>query len=103
MAWACRGNHRYYYRSVRDGRHVTKAYLGTGPVAELCATMDAERRAEREAQRAAWRQHQAALDALDAQLTAWWHASTILMKAVLYAAGYYQHDRGAWRTRRTGR
>jgi hypothetical protein len=46
MPWAQRGWHKYYYRSVREGRHVRKEYLGTGPLAALYATEDAERRAQ---------------------------------------------------------
>ena len=100
MAWAWRGNRRYYYRSVRDGSRVTKEYVGTGPVAEFCAAMDAEQHAERDATRAAWRRQRADMDAIDAQVKAWWDASTSLLKAALYAEGYYQHDRGTWRKRR---
>ena len=103
MAWARRGNRKYYYRSVREGGQVTKQYVGTGSFAELCAAMDAEQQAEREAKWDAWRQERAEMDALDAQLEAWWHASTVLMKAALYVEGYYQHDRGEWRKRRTVR
>ena len=39
------------------------------------------------------------LDALDRQMDAWWDVSTVLLKGILYAEGYYQHDRGAWRKR----
>ena len=101
MAWAWRGNRRYYSRSVRDGGRVTKAYVGTGLLAEFHAAQDAEQQAEREATRAAWRQQQADMDAIDAQVKAWWDVSTGLLKAALYAEGYYQHDRGTWRKRRT--
>jgi hypothetical protein len=100
MAWAWRGNRRYYYRSVRDGSRVSKEYVGTGPVAEFCAALDAEERAERDATQATWRQQQADMDALDAQMAAWWDTSTALLKAALYTEGYYQHDRGTWRKRR---
>jgi hypothetical protein len=85
---------------VRDGGRVTKEYVGTGPVAEFCAALDAEQHAERDATRAAWRQQRADIEAIDAQMTAWWDASTALLKAALYAEGYYQHDRGTWRKRR---
>jgi hypothetical protein len=62
--------------------------------------MDAEEQAERAAERAAWCQERADMDAIDAQLGAWWDAGTVLLKAVLYSEGYYQHDRGEWRKRR---
>lgn len=100
VAWAWRGSHRYYYRSVRDGGRVTKQYVGKGPFAELHAQMDAEEQAEREAKREAWRRKRAEMDAIDAQIGEWWDAGTVLLKAVLYSEGYYQHDRGEWRKRR---
>ena len=61
MAWKQRGAHWYYYRNVRHGRQVTKAYLGTGSLAEWQAAEDA---AEQEAQRIkadAWRQTRTSL------------------------------------------
>jgi hypothetical protein len=99
MAWEQRGPQTYYYRSVRRNGRVTKEYLGTGPLVALYAAEDAERQAQRQADADAWRQAHAEMDALDAQLDAWWDAGTVLMKAILYAEGYYQHDRGAWRKR----
>ena len=99
MPWARRGPHKYYYRSVRQGTHVTKEYVGTGSLAELSAAEDAARRAQRQAEAEAWRREQAALDALDRQVDAWWDMSTVLLKTTLYTEGYYQHDRGAWRKR----
>jgi hypothetical protein len=99
MAWEQRGTQRYYYRSVRRNGHVTKDYMGTGPLAEICAAEDAERQAQRQAEAEAQHQEQAARDALDRQIDAWWDMSTVLLKATLYTEGYYQHDRGAWRKR----
>jgi hypothetical protein len=99
MAWEQSGPQTYYYRSVRRNGRVTKDYLGTGPLAELSAVEDAERRAQRHAKAESWCQEQAALDALDRQIDAWWDMSTVLLKATLYTEGYYQHDRGAWRKR----
>jgi len=99
MPWAQRGPHKYYYRSVRQGRHVTKAYVGTGPLAELYAAEDAERRAQHQAAAQAWRQERAALDGLDRQIDSWWDLGAVLLKATLYTEGYYQHDRGEWRKR----
>ena len=99
MAWEQRGSQTYYYRSLRRHGRVTKDYLGTGPLAELSAAEDAERRAQRHAEAEAWRQEQAARDALDQQIDAWWDMSMVLLKATLYTEGYYQHGRGEWRKR----
>ena len=99
MAWERRGSQTYYYRSVRRNGRVTKDYLGTGPLAALYAAEDAERQAQHQAEAAAWRQERAALDALDQQLDTYWNAATLLLKAMLYGEGYYQHDRGEWRKR----
>ena len=102
MAWEQRGSQTYYYRSIRRNGRITKDYLGTGPLAALSAAEDAERRAQRHAE--AWCQEQAALDALDQQIDAWWDRSTMLLKAILYVEGFDHHDRGAWRKRsHTGR
>jgi hypothetical protein len=68
-------------------------------VAALSAAKDAEHRTQRQAEAEAWRQEQAALDALDSQIDAWWELGTVMLKAILYAEGYYQHDRGEWRKR----
>jgi hypothetical protein len=99
MAWEQRGPQTYYYRSVRRQGRVTKEYVGTGPLSVLVAAEEAERRAQRQAEAETWRQEQAALDALDQQIDAWWDMSTVLLKATLYTEGYYQHDRGKWRKR----
>jgi hypothetical protein len=99
MAWEQRGSQRYYYRSIRRNGHVTKDYVGTGPLAALSAAEDAERQAQRQAQAEDWRQEQAALEAIDTQLEAWWDLGTVEIKATLYTEGYYQHDRGTWRKR----
>ena len=63
MPWAQRGPYKYYYRSVRQGTCVTKEYVGTGPLAELCATEDAARQAQRQVEAEVWHQKRAALDA----------------------------------------
>ena len=52
MSWVKRGNHKYFYRSVRHGRRVKSVYFGEGPGAYLAAELAAEAAAER-AERAA--------------------------------------------------
>ena len=50
MAWEQRGRQTYYYRSMRRHGRVTKAYLGTGPLAALSAAEDTDRQAQRQAE-----------------------------------------------------
>ena len=99
MAWEQRGTKRYYYRSVRHGRRVTRTYIAAGTFAMLAAERAAEARAERQAKVEAWKQARKDMEALDAQFTAWWNASSTLIDAYLTVHGYYRHDRGAWRKR----
>jgi hypothetical protein len=49
--------------------------------------MDAEQRAEREAKREAWREERAAMDAIDAQLDAWWNNQARASAAVMRSIG----------------
>jgi len=99
MAWEQRGTKRYYYRSVRHGRRVTRTYIAAGTFAMLAAERAAEARAERQAKVEAWKQARKDMEALDAQFTAWWNASSTLIDAYLTATGYYRHERGPWRKR----
>src|SRR4029434_6326024 len=94
MAWANRTSGRYYYRSVRRGARVTKTYVGTGTLAALVAEMDAQERAERQARAEAWKQARKDMEALDAQFTAWWNASSTLIECYLTIHGDYPHERG---------
>ena len=48
MAWEQRGEKRYYYRSVRNGKKVKKVYYGSGAEAEAVAEMMEVSRLERE-------------------------------------------------------
>jgi hypothetical protein len=78
---------------------VTKTYHGTGLLGELAAALDADERAERQAQAEAWQQARKDMEAIDAQITAWWDASSPFLDALLITAGYDRPDRGAWRKR----
>ena len=99
MAWESRGAQTYYYRSVKRGGRVSKVYMGKGPfVAMLVAEVEQER-AARQAKAEAWKQTRTDMEALDAQVTAWWNAGTPLIDAALRTQGFYRHKRGEWRKR----
>ena len=95
MAWS--GG--YYYRSVRRGNQVRRIFCGRGPVAELIATQDAQRRAERAAQAQATQDEQARWDAAESPLAELEHGIDLLVRSCLLVAGYQRHDRGEWRLR----
>lgn len=99
MAWEHRGTKGYYYRSVRHGSRVTRTYIARGTLGMLAAELDAEERAERQTKAEAWQQARKDMEALDAQIRAWWNASSTLIDAYLTATGYYRHERGPWRKR----
>ncbi len=90
----------YYYRSVRDGDRVRRVYIGKGPAAQLSALLVEERRSERRALSQAWQAREAALAGPDDRLRELDGLADRMMRATLLAAGYHQHDRGAWRRRR---
>ncbi len=93
----------YYYRSVRDGDRVRRVYLGRGPAAQLAALLVEERRSEGRAQSQAWQAKEAALAGPEDRLRELDGLADRMMRATLLAAGYHQHDRGAWRRRRMDR
>lgn len=94
---------RYYTRSRKVSGRVVREYVGTGEVADLAAEMDASKRADREAERKARHTEKAELDALDASVKELDELADLLARAALLAAGFRQHNRGAWRKRRAHR
>lgn len=98
MAWETRNSGgRYYTRSKRVDGRVVREYVGTGPVAELVAAQDAERRAERGQQRKACNAERSRLEALVSTVDRFSDALSGLTGLVLVNAGYYRHHRGGWR------
>jgi hypothetical protein len=97
MGWEyrARGGPYYIRYAISNGRTI-REYLGRGPIAEQAAREDAEVRAIRDQERAAW-QH---LETLDAQVTTLDRMVTVLLESTLLTAGYHQHHRGEWRKRR---
>jgi hypothetical protein len=105
MAWEQRKGRdgRYYTRSRRVGGRMRREYIGTGPVAEAIAQVDAflrverkrevaARKAERAARDARYRELFGPLDVLDA-------ACAAAVRREMEAAGYHLHKR-EWRKRR---
>src|SRR3954453_3031151 len=89
-----------YSRSVREGGRVRRVFFGKGPVAQMAALLDDERRCQRQARARAWRAEQPRWEAAAARQRALDDLGEMLARAALLAAGFYQHDRGAWRRRR---
>ena len=97
MAWEQVGRRRYYYHNQWVKGRSVRRYIGTGPAAELAAAADELRKLkraiearERQGERVRHRQAEAPLLALCG-------VTDVLSRAALVAAGYFRHDRGAWR------
>ncbi len=101
MAWETRKRGRQYYtRSRKVGGRVIREYIGTGPLAELAAKLDAIEREERTVEAERRRRQQERLESADGAVDALYHSAEVLAKAALLSAGYHRHDRGEWRKRR---
>ena len=101
MAWETRQRGgRYYTRSKKIGGRVIREYVGTGLAGELAAALDARRRAERQAEQAAWRRDLERIKSAIAPLEEFCDTVEVLARASLLLAGYHQHNRGEWRRRR---
>ena len=105
MPWEDRPGGRYYYRAKKTKGRVVKEYVGAGPKAEAAAAEDAYAREVREAQRQATHRHRSALEQQWAgPLEEFSNIDTsceALVVGTLLAWGFHQHDRGAWRKRRS--
>ncbi len=99
MAWETRKRGgRYYTRSRKIDGQVIREYVGlTG---ELAAAADARRRAEGQAQQAAWRHECNRMVSAIAPLEEFCDAVETLARASLLLAGYHRHHRGEWRRKR---
>lgn len=89
----------YYYRYVRVNGRAVKQYVGNGLLAQLEAHQDRKKRAARTAARAAESTERTRLAEGDQLIQdAGWHVH-LLVRAILLAAGYYDHH-GEWRRRK---
>ena len=99
MAWESRGSSRYYYRKRRVGDTVVSEYVGSGPVAEMVATLDQLERERASEARRKWQKKVEAERTLDRQIDTLGSFVRGLRNAVLLANGYHTH-KGQWRQRR---
>ena len=102
MPWAQRGQHRYFFRKRKVGGRVVRRSYGRGPEAQLAAALAAQRQREREAEWARRRRERGRWDAKTETVQRLIEVSDLLVRAALLAAGFHQHERGAWR-RKHGR
>ena len=93
MAW---DRNRYYSRSRRQNGRVVRHYIGIGSVAIAAAAEDAQRRAERDAARAAWKAAKARQAALAAPFKVLDELVSLLSRAILLRSGLKRHG-GQWR------
>ncbi len=101
MGWETRKRGgRYYTRSKKINGRVVREYVGGGEVGAMIALLDAEDRAERLAERAAWRGRERELDEAEDIVQNLGDAIEAHVRAVLCAAGYHRHKNGEWRRRR---
>jgi hypothetical protein len=99
MSWEVRGRCRYYTRSRKVNGRIIREYVGKGPEAELAAALDAERRRQRQALREERNAERRRWEAVSGALRPLTQVSQLLFRAALLAAGFHQHERGAWRKR----
>ena len=103
MPWAQRGPHRYFFRKRKVRGRVVRRSLGRGPEAQLAAALAAQRQREREAEWARRRKERCRWDAKTETVQRLIEVSDLLVRAALLAAGFHQHQQGAWRRRMHGR
>jgi hypothetical protein len=93
-------NGRYYTRSKKVNGRVEREYIGAGRPGALIAQLDELEREKRLDDACAWREKKTELENLDSNLDKLANLTNFIARAVLAAAGYYQHNRGEWRKRR---
>jgi len=89
-----------YYRVKRVDGRIVREYVGTGPAAEIAATIDEMLREERRAQRADLQDLRADLRAEDAEADGWSKRVDLIVTLALEAAGLHRHKR-QWRRKRS--
>jgi hypothetical protein len=99
MGWKQINGREYYYRCEREGGRVTTTYVGAGDLGRLSEILDAELRAEREAEREAARAEREEAAAEERAVAEWFDGVQAVADAAMVAAGFHKH-KGQWRKRR---
>lgn len=101
MSWERRARGgRYYTRTMRVRGRRVREYIGTGPAAQLVASLDELMREYRAEDRRQRRRQREAMDSLDTQVAEMDRLVTQVLRAELEAAGFHRHQRGEWRRKR---
>jgi len=99
MGWKRINGREYYYRSERVGGRVRSTYFGSGELATAVASLEAEAREEREAERRKqWAERDQA-DAEERAISAWFDGIQAVADGAMRAAGFHKH-KGQWRRKR---
>ncbi|MBV8383005.1 MAG: hypothetical protein JOZ63_10375 [Planctomycetaceae bacterium] len=101
MGWKRINGREYYYKSEWVGGRVRSAYFGTGELASLVASLDAEAREGREAGRRELRAEREQADAEEREISAWFDGIQAVADGAMRSAGFHKH-KGQWRRRRDG-
>jgi hypothetical protein len=99
VGWKYINGREYYYRCEREGGQVTTTYLGRGELGLVAEILDAEERAEREAEREERRAEREEAEAEERAVAAWFDGVQAVADAAMVVAGFHNH-KGQWRRRR---
>jgi hypothetical protein len=99
MGWKRINGREYYYRCEREGGRVTTTYFGAGELGMAAELLDAELRAEREAEREEARVEREEADAEERAIAEWFDGVQAVADAAMVAAGFHKH-KGQWRRKR---
>jgi hypothetical protein len=96
MGWKTINGRRYYYKSERRGGRVKTTYFGAGESGLLISLVEAEDRAEREAERARLRAERAEFETEEKAVAECFDNIQAVADAAMVAAGFHKH-KGQWR------
>jgi hypothetical protein len=102
MGWERRRAGWFFYQARKVGGRVVKTYIGRGPLADVIALDEKQKRAERQRHQQASREQKAVLGRLDALAGDVAARATLLFRAAMLVAGLRRHRQGEWRRPRRG-